>query len=567
MGRSSLLRSPLHNLKLRQRAKALLVLLCILGSLCLASEPYLRAYATRPPGTYFWAVPTVNYYDAHQYLAFTQRVLEGQWLIGDPFTAEGVRPRLIMPHVYFQAALSRVFGLDVIASFQVCRVLFGLAMLAAAWWLGKLLIRSSRQRLLYILLVCFSAGAAWYVQRLGFSLDSIDRNQPEGNTLFTLGNLPHLSLSTALLTGLFATLVEYERDRRARWLAATVALSFLLSWIHPFDYLMLVLGLGAYALFRWVERGRFPTPSLHHGLALGLAALPAALYLVWVTRADPVYRQLANDILEKNKLTFYAIGYGPFILPALALFSRRELVSRYALPLCWVLCVLLFLLTPFRLGGKQPRMVGGLHIPLCLLAAVAVDWLPRLFRGRVRKRRHNPWLRGRQAAAWALSAGFLGFTVAGGLWVYGEHRRLLGWKLPMHFQPPEVRALYARMRPETAYTDVTLGGTFTGGWTPVLTRSRVYWGHWHMTLREPLKSAQRDWFFTTPGEEQAKAAWLRRQGVDWVIYWPWEWSDAGRWPAGPQDPAGVPGLEPVFQHPSIRLYRVRKPSPGGDVGA
>src|SRR5687768_2750966 len=80
----------------RRRFRALFVLLAILGSLVLAGEPYLHGYRIRPPGTYFWASPTANYYDANQYLAFTRMVLDGQWLIGDPFTSEPVTPRLIM---------------------------------------------------------------------------------------------------------------------------------------------------------------------------------------------------------------------------------------------------------------------------------------------------------------------------------------------------------------------------------------------------------------------------------------------------------------------------------------
>ena len=542
-----------------RRGRALLVLLAIFGSLFLASEPYLLGYRIRPPGTYFWASPTANYYDANQYLAFTRMVLDGQWLIGDPFTSEPVTPRLIMPHVYFQAGVSRLFGLDVIGSFQVCRVLFGLVLLLAGWWLGTLLIRPWRQRRLFLLLMCFSAGGAWIAAGLKLNLASVDTLQPEGNTFFTLGNLPHLSLSAALLTALFASLIAHERSRSRGWLLFTAGCSLLLSWIHPFDYAILVPALAAYGLLRWVEQRRFPQASLRHGIALVIGALPAALYLSWITRADAVYRQLASDSLERFPWSFYAIGFGPFVLPALLLLGRRDLLSRYALPICWVLCVLLLMLSPFRLGGKQPRLVGGIHIPLCILAAVGVDWLPRLARARRWKSRANPGNRFRHWAALSVGAAYFLLALTGGLWIWEHHRSLIALRSPHHYQPEEVRGLYRRLAREASPGEVSLGGTFTGGWTPVLSPARSYWGHWHMTLNEPLKQAERDWFFVTPGHDAEKAAWLRKQGIRWVIYWPWEWSDRGRWPDGPRDPAAIPGVVPVFVSGEARLYHVTYP--------
>lgn len=522
----------------------------MLAALYLSSQPFLHAYRTRPAGTRFWAVPTANYFDAQQYLAFTRLALHGEWLIGDPFTAEPVPPRLVMPHVYFQALVSSVFGVDVLTSFQVCRVLWGLLLLLAGWWFGTLLIRPWRQRWVFLGLLCFSAGATWLVRRWGRNIPSLDTLQPEAITFFTLGNLPHLSLSAALLTGLFCTLLEYERGPRPRWLVLTAAFSFVLGWVHPFDFVAATLGLGAYAAARWIADRRFPTSSWRHGLALVLGAAPAAAYLLWVLLTEPVYQRLASDSLGKFKPAAYVISFGPFLLPALALVARRELIRRHALPLCWAAAVLLFLLTPFRLGGKQSRTVAGLHVPLCVLAAVGVTWTPRLFRRRGGGRgRERAW------AAAILGAGFVGFGCQGGDWIRREQLRLFSWKLPIHFQPPEVVEAFRRLDSEAFPSDVALGGTFTGGWAPALSPARSYWGHWHMTLEEHRKKAERDWFFCSPGEEAKKARFLRDRGIRWVLYWPWEWSDRTRWPGGARSPGSIPGLRPVYESPEIVLYR------------
>lgn len=531
-----------------------LVAAALLTSLYLASQPFLHAARIRPPGTRFWAVPTANYYDANQYLAFTRLVLHGHWLIGDPFTSEPVPPRLVMPHVYFQALLCRALGTDVLTSFQACRVLWGLLLLLAGWWFGTLLIRSWRQRWVFLGLLCFSAGATWVLDRYGIRIKTLDTYQPEAITFFTLGNLPHLSLSAALLISLFCTLLSYERDGERRWLGLTVLFSFLLAWVHPFDFMALGLALGFYGAARWAVEGGFPKASWRHAAALVLGAAPAGAYLLWVMATNPVYRRLASDTLTKPDFTAYAVSFGPFVIPALVLLARRELLRRYLLPICWVAAIFLFLLTPFRMGGKQSRMAAGLHVPLCVLASVGIMWAPRLFRRRPRVAGPGS-ARWRGWAAAALGAGLVWFGYQGGDWVRREQVQLFSRRLPFTFQPPEVIAAYEELDREAATGDIALPGTFTGGWTPVLSPARSYWGHWHMTLDQDRKMAERDWFFCAPGQEAEKARFLQERGIRWVIYWPWEWSDTSRWPGGPQSPERVPGLRPVYASQEIVIFR------------
>lgn len=533
----------------------MVALAIILASLYLANRPYIEAYRHRPPGTRFWAVPTVNYYDANQYLAFTRLTLHGHWLIGDPFTSEPVKPRLIMPHVYFQALISKLFGLDVLGSFQVCRVFWGLLLLLSGWWFGWRLIRSSRQRWVFLALLCFSAGGTGLLDRLGIHVMALDANQPEALTFFTLGNLPHLSLSTALVVSLFCTLLEYERKAERRWLILTAVLSLLLSWVHPFDFLILAAALTTYLAVRWLADRQLPGPVIRHAAALLVGALPAGSYLFLAVSTDPIYQRLANDTLQKATFLPYAITFGPFMVGGLGVLGRRELLRRYALPLCWVVSVLLFLTTPFRLGGKQPRMVEGIHVPLCLLAAVGSAWLPRMLRWRPLERRASFRPRIRAIGSLVASLAMLAVGLLGGEWVYRNQNGLFDWRPPYHFQPPQVVAAFGELERSAAEGEVALGGTFTGGWCPVLSSARTYWGHWHMTLNQPRKLQERDWFFCAPGQEGQKAEWLRQQGIRWVVLWPWEWSDRTRWPNGAATLDGVPGLKPVYRMPEITLFR------------
>jgi hypothetical protein len=204
-----------------------------------------------------------------------------------------------------------------------------------------------------------------------------------------------------------------------------------------------------------------------------------------------------------------------------------------------------------------------------VIAAVGVDWaLPLLWklrRERVKRTAPGPPLRiptlGIRGPLRAfLALGFLLFTMRGALWVLTHHQWCYRIKQPHSYLTPAVRGLFDHLSREGGPAQVALGGSITGGWTAVLTDTRAYWGHWHMTLNEPEKHALRDWFFTRPGDGERKARWLREAGIDWVILWPVEWQDKQKRKLPPElirtSVAGVPGLHPVYVTPEITLLRV-----------
>lgn len=549
---------------LTRRPSALAVAAVLLLTLVLASMPFAYAYRHSPPGYRFWAVPAVNSSDANQYLAFTRTVSEGHLLFGDPFTTEPHPPRLFLPQVAAQAVLCRLTGCTPLDAFQVSRVLSGALLLLAGWWFSTLFLPRGRLWWLYLGLLCFSAGAGWFADRMGYFYHG-DASQPESNTFYMLGNLPHLALSAALLTALFGSLRAYERQTNSKWLWFAAGAALLLSWTHPFDFVTLALGLGTYAAIRWIQYRRIPLASLRHGAAVFVGLLPAALYLGWLTATEPIYRALANDVLKVLDFNFYAVAHGPLLIPALVVLAVPRLRSRYLLPLCWVTCVFLFLLTPFRMGGKQPRLLGGIHVPLALLAAVGVDTLGRAIasglrtglRGRPKAERLSA-LRLRRGLAGGIAGFFLVCTATGVYAMVQRHLAFYAAGGPGFYMSPAVQGLFAYLGREGRRDQVTLGGDYTGGWAPTWADTPVYFGHWHMTLHAAEKIAQRNWLFTGATDTRsytgtadvaARAEWLRRNRISWIIWYPWEWNGYSL----PLD--GVPGISRAYSSPEILLYR------------
>jgi len=542
----------------------------LFAALLLANGPYLYGLTIRPPGTRFWAVPPINSGDANQYLALTHIASQGALLLGDPFTSEPHRPRLLVPTALFEGLLCRIFGWSPVGAFNASRVLFGAVLLGVAWWFGTVLLRPWRLRWAYLALLGFSAGAGWIVERLGGQVPNGDLFQPEGNTFFSLGNLPHLPLSNALLTALFGTLLALERDRPGRrdhfWLLLTFLCAALLSWTHPFDFMSLGLGLGSYGLIRWVTERSFPLISLMHGATALLGALPAAAYLFWLSRTDPFYQALASDVLQVQPFSYYAIAHGWFVLAALPVLFHAESRRRYLLPICWAACVFLFLATPFRLGGKQPRLIGGIHVPLAILAVAGLDTVSRtLARRKTRAAPPNtptPQHPNTYRVFRPLAAGFVLLTATGVWGMIERHVAFYGRRGPDFYMSPGVLSVFGHLRNEARWEHLTLGGPYTGGWAPTWVETRVFHGHWHMTLNSPGKASERQWFFTGAATPQMRAWWLRSRAIDWVIWYPWEWNDA----AVPLD--GTPGLERVLTQPDVVLYRVHRPGTpsGGPAG-
>lgn len=558
------------------------------ATLVLAGLPYLYGWLIRPPGALFWAVPPINGSDANQYLAFTRMAAHGLLLFDDPFTAEPHPPRLFLPQALLQGLAARLCGGSLFAGFHLSRLLSGAALLLAAWGFGRRFLRPWRRRRLYLVLLCWSAGIGWMLEAWGVRLPNGDWLQPEGNTFFTLTNLPHLALAQALLIVLVGRCcaerapgsktggAENQRDVPGRRLAETetreagaglrslaaraglriAALSALLAWTHPFDFLTLGAVAAAWFLLR-ARAGRPPLQAVWQTsrVAWGatvLGAAPAAIYLLCVLGTDPVYRALAQDGLRVEPPAFYLAAHLPLGLLALPVLLRPERRSHFLLPLCWVGVVFLGLLLPVSLGGKLCRLVGGVHVPLALLAAAGTDMLALWVRRWVRRGPSRDPRRRRVLASLSgtlVRVSLVVFLLPGAPAMALRHAEQYHRHPERYFLPPELQAALRALDFHGTPDQITLAGPLTGGWAPVAADARSWHGHWHMTLDASRKARERLWFFLGDGAPRERAAWLRRQRIRWVLVWPTEWLGQLR------SVAAIPGLSVTFAAGDVVLYQ------------
>lgn len=222
--------------------------------------------------------------------------------------------------------------------------------------------------------------------------------------------------------------------------------------------------------------------------------------------------------------------------------------------LLWLLIVAPLLYAP-SVFPLQRRMIEGVQVPLCVLAAVGVTRhvLPWVARSRsshpanalgddvvARHTRRRVGLVRTLLVALTLPSTLIVLLSATLVAAAGQadtaHRAdevvAVDW-LATHSAPAAVVwASYA-----------------VGSYIPARSGRRVVLGHWTETVDLADKRSATSRFFGTADDDERRAL-LNRYGVDYVFYGPRERA------LGTFDPAGVGYLEPVFRAGDVTIYRV-----------
>ena len=91
----------------------------------------------------------------------SQSAEEGKLFMENRFTTEPQKGRFLLLYMWLVGKISRITGLGIVGSWDLARLLSGVAFMLAAWWFGGLLFRDTRKRLLSYVFVGFSGGIGW----------------------------------------------------------------------------------------------------------------------------------------------------------------------------------------------------------------------------------------------------------------------------------------------------------------------------------------------------------------------------------------------------------------------
>ncbi len=499
------------------------VYLTALAIVFAASLPYLYGYRLEGtnPGHAWYSGFGFGVLDNCVYASWLQQVKDGAFFERNLFTTEAQSGLTF--NVYYLAAgsLMRALGLSQRFFFQAARVGLGVALLRAVWWLISLLVTDRRARWLSFLCVGLSSGLGWLAAAFGGAWSGTDLWQPEGFTFLSLYWSPQFLTPLLLMVGVVGWLIVAERERSWRPAVYAGLCGLLLANIHGYDLVPLAASWGAFLL--WRRRG--DASSWSRALLAAAIASPAAAYMLYILRADPVFAKRVAVLTLSPGLHAYLLGYGLTLALAVYAAARPARSDRLlhkdarALLVAWAVMSLAvaYLPVPF-----QRKLIMGVHLPISILAGVAIA-------GLLSERKGAAWTAGALACVLALVPSNL-------LFLLRDAKTLKANGAPGSIRPylrdGEVKALRwvrehgaagAALQPipwlaeseggRVAVTDISLAL-----YAPGLTGRPVHCGHMGETpdFQEKLLSWAR---FALPGETDAsRRDWLRRSKVRYLIF-------------------------------------------------
>ncbi len=566
------------------RAECHAVLGLAIAVMALTVLPYVYAMQLANPGEYFsgfiWGVD-----DGNVYLAWIRQAATGKWLLANPFTIAPQDPHFLNIFLILLGRFSALTGLAPIVVFHLARFIGGVFLLYAFFLLVAELTSSIKVRLTAVALAALSSGLGWIVylqaKMSGLPLGAWDglrpmdvaygwQAQPEAVTFLALLLNPLFVTAMGLLCLVFR--YGLRAAGQPGWRNALICglLLLLLGNIHSYDVLI------AYsALFVWfiiaAGNGRISwRVAVARYAVIGLLGLAAPVWAYYASHADPAYLEKVATSTRSAMPWDYALGYGLVFLLVLvgavviirlrrtATGVANEKFSRKLLfPIVWAALGFGLLYLPVSF---QRKLIEGLHLPLCLLAAVALVELHRRLAGRV-------------SFALVLAV-FLLLTVPSNLLFLADcfdHLAVNNVDLLRYLMPPA----YLSKAEKTALNwleanappgAIVMSSSLTGSHIPAHTSCRVVAGHWAETLNfgEMLRLVG---YFYWPGQEAlVRRQILRRTGADFVYYGPQEQLLQQGMAAGGQfkpdaewNPSvGLPELEIAFVGDGLRIYRVRE---------
>jgi hypothetical protein len=556
----------------------------IVGLTCL---PYLYAYLVAPDDMQFTGLLS-NPMDGNSYLAKMRQGAQGSWLFHLPYTSEDHGGAFIFTYYLFLGQLSALLGLPLILTYHLARIVNSFILFFVTYSFLSLFSLDGGTRRAAFLLIGFSSGLGWLA--VPFDIFAPDLWVPEAITFYSIFANPHFPLAVALmlLTFLFV-LVPLEftapagpqtsaRLRRAQsrrslepsggfwrgpqstpskrkflWypvgnecgqtsVAKEAILaglsSLLLGIVQPFCVITVYSVLGGYFFLRLLKERRLPWPQVLRGMVAGAATAPIIAYDYYVYTFNPVlYAWSKQNITPSPPPRAYAIAYGFVFALALggAVLAIRRRSKADLFLLGWVIVNGLLLYAPFSL---QRRLVTGLHVPLCILAAMALSRyvLPRFSPAKRTMILGVIIVLTMPSNLLVLMASMAGATQQDSrLYLYRDETEAMTW-LEENTQP----------------TDIVLASPATSLFIPAWAGNRVLYGHPFETIEAEKKRALAETFYQAQTEESVRREIIEGHRIIYVFYGPRERALSG----GQLETD--PLLSETYTNPSVTIYKLAR---------
>lgn len=594
----------------------------------LTCVPYVygqRLAAGRTFGGIVWGVDEGN-----AYLTWMRQAAEGDWLLRNQYAPAPETPRFLNLYLQLGGRLSGLLHLRPLVLFHALRLLCGVCLLVCFYLVAAELTADRAARWAALTLASLGSGCGWLVvlKCPGSGLHPVDvgqgwQVQPEAVTFpsLLLNGLFVASMALVCVVFVFAIRVLRDGDRRATLWGGLCLL--LLGNIHTYDVFPIWL-----ALLVWAARCGYCAPG-GGGLARGplrcllgpgaalrrlapmvLLGLPAVLWALYASFSDPAFLAKGLTRTPAFRLADYVVAYGLIGLLALvgAMVTHWRLnatdrgqgsgTAAQSLPLAWAAGIAIALLLPVSF---QRKMIEGLHLPLCLLAGLAVSWLASAMTAGLRRRGKHKQAMERVVL---MICAVVVFTLPSNALFVSQcmqavktnNEQLLNVLQPPIYLEAPVAAAMGWLGANSRRDDLIVSSSLMGSYLPTYSPAKVWVGHWAETLalqeddryvgpQEPVTAWQgvrgdgsgpvRQLGFQdqlraldvafAPVAAETLLGQLRAMHATVVFYSPWEQAITGGASSLPQPPpdyvprwlaAADKALQKVYDEGGVRIYRV-----------
>ncbi|MBK8028852.1 MAG: hypothetical protein IPK17_04930 [Chloroflexi bacterium] len=471
------------------------VIIVASGLILLAFAPLLWMALT---GTSDWQFMGAlhNYLDGATYLSKIVQGERGIWLTFFQHTPENY-PGAFMQAIYpLLGHVSRIMSVPPMVIFHVARVFAALFMYISLYQLGAAVWTKIRARRVFFIIASLGSGLGWLFMPVFQDVSFPDITVPEAYPLYSTFVNVHFPLTIAclaLLVGYFIMAFRPGADQDPsldRAVPVMAILSVALAILYPHALVPFGGALAVFALFDWRDHRRLSPRLVRYLLALGLPALPIAVYYALIVTYNPGFaewnRQNVNPAPAPLMLL---IGLGlplligiPGIIRGLLRFER----DGDRLVVLWLIAMLIVMYLP---TGAGRRCSVGMMLPIAYFATRAVEdvWISRI------SRRVRSYVFALVIPLIAVSQIFVLFLPVTLPALSGDPGTALGV-----FLEHDYYVAYQWVNEHSSSSDVVLASPVVSAWIPGWAETRVVYGHPFETLNAAVKRQQvLDWYAGT----------------------------------------------------------------------
>jgi asparagine N-glycosylation enzyme membrane subunit Stt3 len=270
-------------------------------------------------------------------------------------------------------------------------------------------------------------------------------------------------------------------------------------------------------------------------VVVGAATAPIIAYDYYVYTFNPVLHAWSEqNVTHSPPLWEYALAYGLVLALAVggAVFALRRRSKADLFLLAWVIVNGLLLYAPFSL---QRRLVTGLHVPLCVLAAMALSHyvLPGFSPARRTLILGTLVVLTVPSNLFVLMASMAGAAQHDSrLYLYRDEAEAMTW-LEENTQP----------------ADIVLASPATSLFIPAWAGNRVLYGHPFETIEADEKKALVETFYQAQTAESVRRGIIEGYHITYVFYGPRERALSG------DQLETDPPLSETHTNPGVMIYQ------------